>query len=602
MAGFAQVGVPGFAKAAAIPTRWRVTDLYPDDRTWQAERTDLLREFQNLSELKGNLTATSQALLSGLDAVGHLRRRLGKFTLYATLLADEDRRPAANQERLQIAASLSAEFAQATAWINPELLNAGAEAVRMLSDKVPAMARHNRFLSDLFRMAPHTLDAEGERILAAASAVLESPSGIRDILMATEIPFPIVSVSGTDQRINPQGFVRYRSSANRTERKNVCDQFFTALKSYEAGLGAALNAQIQSHVFIANARHFSSSLESALAPANIPTAVYRTLINEARRGLPVLARFFEVRRKLLRIPRLELFDLYTPIVELDREYTVDTARLIAINAFEPLGKDYVNLFAESSLKPWVDVYPRPGKRAGNYVDDGAYDVHPYMMLNYTNDYAGMASYVHEWGHMMHTLFAKQAQPYETASYSIFAGEIASTLNEQLLAEYLVRRAKSNVEKLFYLDRLCDLYVSKFYRQSMLAEFELAIHEASETGDAVSGSQMTDIYHGLLNAYYGQTVAIDPAYAVEWANVPHFFFNFYVYQYATCLSASAFFANNILNGAKGAVDSYLSMLRAGGSDAPLDVLKKGGIDMLSPHPYRALVDRFERVVSEIERWA
>ncbi|MEO5866596.1 MAG: M3 family oligoendopeptidase [Sphingomonas sp.] len=601
LGGAALALAPTIAQAqGALPTTWDLTELFPSDAAWEAEHAALEAAFKGLTTYRGRLIVSSAALKEGLQAVSDLNRRVNRFALYANLKADEDRRVAANQEKRQAAAAVVSDLGEAVAWVNPELLAAGEAKILGYIDSDPQMAKFRYHTKDLFRQAPHQLSAEGEALLAGAGPLLDGPAQIRGILVASDLPYAeMITVDGK-VRIDPQGYSKVRGSSVRSERQKASELYFGVLKAFEPTLGSVMASQVQAHVFNAKVRKYPSSLDAALAVAAVPTGVYRTLLAEAHNGLPALHRYLELRRRMLGLPDIRYHDLYAPMTKLDHRIPLEESRRQAIEAFRPLGADYVKLFSESSAKPWVDVYPRKGKRAGNYTDDGAYDVHLYMMLNYTEDFVGMGHYIHEWGHAMHSLLAQKAQPYETASYSDFIGEIASTMNEQLLAAHMLKTASTKGEKLFFLDRLCDFFVSKFYRQTLLAEFELAMHETAESGQSLSGEQLTEIYLALLKKYYGPGVIINPAYAIEWADIQHFYFNFYVYQYAACVSASALFAERVLAGGAADRATYLDMLKAGGSADPIDVIKRGGVDLTSAAPYRALVAKFNHTLDEMER--
>jgi oligoendopeptidase F len=338
---------------------------------------------------------------------------------------------------------------------------------------------------------------------------------------------------------------------------------------------------------------------AALSPANVPVEVYRTLIAEANRGLPTLYRYFDLRRRMLGLPDMAYYDIYPPVTKLEVKFDLAATRRLVLEAVKPLGPDYQATLARATAARWMHAYPQKGKRSGAYMDPGAYDVHPYLLLNHNDDYEALTTFAHEWGHAMHSVLAARAQPFETANYTIFTAEIASTCNEQLLAAYMENNARTKEEKLFYLDRICELLRGAFYRQTMFAEFELSIHEAAERGEALSGEKFSAIYLDLLKRYHGPGVIIDPAYAIEWAYIPHFYYDFYVYQYATCVSASAYFSDKVLTGGAAERENYLGVLRAGGADYPVEVLKKAGLDMTTPAPYRAVVAKLGRTVDQME---
>lgn len=597
----AALASPAFAQAS-LPTVWDLTELYPTDAAWDAEKAAVEQALKGLAAYRGKLGESGATLKSALQTVSDLRKRVWRLDAYAGMKADQDQQVAVNEERRQLATAVGAAFDDATAWMNPELLADGREKILGYVDADPSMAKFRFGLESLFRLAPHTLSPEGESILALASNPLAGAEQTRGVLVATEIPYPeLVTAKGT-VRLDPQGYSVARASPVRAERKAAMDQFFGTFAKYQATLGSSLSTEVQGNIFRAKSRKYASAVEASLAPNNIPVSVYRTLVAEAHAGLPVLHRYLALRAKLLGVSDMQYFDIYPPVTKLDKAFTIEDSRRIAIDALKPLGPDYIRLFTESTAKPWVHVYPQKGKRGGAYVNGGAYDVHPYMLLNHSNDYEGLSTYAHEWGHAMHTLLAAKAQPFELYDYATFTAEIASTVNEQLLVDYMIKGAKTKEDKLFYLDRLCELFRATFFRQTMFAEFELAIHETAEKGEALSGEKMTAIYLELLKLYHGPKLAIDPAYAVEWAFVPHFYMNFYVYQYATCVAASVFFADKVTKGGVAGRESYLDVLRAGGSAYPVDVIRKGGLDMTTPAPYRALVAKFAATLDQMERLA
>ena len=449
------------------------------------------------------------------------------------------------------------------------------------------------------RVAPHTLSEESESVIAAAGDMLNGPQAIRTQLVFSDLPRTQVVLSNGPVKVDDQAFTSLRNAPNRQDRKAVFDAFFGGYKVFESTLGASLASQVQGDIFTARSRKFDNSLQSSLSVANIPEGVYRTLIAETTAGLPALHRYFDVRRKLLGLQDLHYYDLYSPITEIDRTFTLDDARQLTLAAVGPLGADYVETLGRATAARWMDPYPRKGKLSGAYTNPGAYDVHPYLLLNHTGSYESVSTFAHEWGHAMHSLLAKQAQPYETSRYTLFTAEIASTNNEQLLARFMYENAKSKKEKLFYLDALLELLRGTFFRQVMFAEFELQIHETAERGEGLSGEKLSAMYLALLRKYHGDAVVIDPAYAMEWAYIPHFYRNFYVYQYATSLAASAYFSDRVMAGGESERKTYLGVLRAGGSDFPVEILKRAGLDMTSPTPYRALIAKFTHTLDLVE---
>lgn len=598
----AAAAAPGLALAAepALPAVWDLTELYPTDAAWEAERQAVEADLPKIAAFKGRLGESAATLRQASEAISALTKRVLRLFVYATLKGDEDLRIAANQERRLMAQQLLSKATEAASWVSPEVLEVGATKIRGFVASDPALAKFRFNFENTLRQAPHTLDDAGEALLASTGPALAGPQQIRNQLVLSDIPWPEVQVDGKTVRLDSQGYTAARATRDRTERKTVFDAFFGAFKVYESSLGATLATKVQGDIFTARARKYPSSLAAAVDGPNIPEAVYRTLIAEANRGLPILHRYFEVRRRLLGLPDMAYWDIYPPVTKLEARFDLPTTRKISLEAMRPLGPEYGEAFARATAAGWVHVYPQKGKAAGAYVFGAAYDVHPYMLLNHDGDYEGLSTYAHEWGHAMHTLLAQKAQPFELSNYPTFTAEVASTVNEQLLVAHMLKGAKDKDERLFYLDRVCETMRSTFYRQTMFAEFELAIHETAEKGQALSGRRLSGIYLDLLKRYHGPKVTIEPAYGLEWALPAHFFRDFYVYQYATSVTAASAFAERILTGKAAERDAYLGVLRAGGSDYPVDLLKKAGVDMTSPEPYRTMLGKFSRTLDEMEK--
>jgi oligoendopeptidase F len=595
--------MPALAQSAAAGdgTTWDLTEIYPDDAAWDRARRTTADALQSLAAYRGRLGESAGTLAEALALQSDLYRTIARVYVHASLKADEDVRVAACQERKAQAVDLFTAFGEATAWIAPELLSVGAPTIDgFIAASAVLKSRFDHYLANLLRQAPHTLSPEGEALLASAAGPLAAPGDISGQLRASDIPWPTITLStGQQVRLDSQGYTLHRAAPERADRKAVFDAFWRAHGDFGSSFGATYAAQVKGDIFQARARRYPTALAAAIAGANIPESVYRTLVAEANAGLPQLHRYFEFRRRMLGLPDLHYYDIYPPIVRLERTFTLAEMRALTLAAVRPLGRDYAERFASASAARWMDPWPRPGKRPGAYMQPGAYDVHPYLLLNLSNRYDGLTTYAHEWGHALHSLLANSAQPFEKADYPIFTAEIASTLNELLLGAHLLEGARTKAEKLFYLGQRLETIRGTFFRQTMLAEFELAAHDRAEAGEGLSGEKFSEIFLDLLRRYHGPAVGMAPAYGHEWAYIPHFYNSFYVYQYATCLTAANGFARAILAGGARERDTYLGVLRAGGSDYPVDILKRAGLDMTRAAPYRALVDTFRETLDEAE---
>ena len=600
-AGSSVRAVAAAAMAGSEPAAWDLSELYPSDAAWEAERMELLKAIPQLAAKRGTLGHSAAAMRTAFEAQSEINKRTSRLYTYASLRADEDLRVAPNQERKQQAQDVFTALGEATAWTNPEIVAIGAKRVNAFIAADPQLKKRFAFaLRDVLRRAPHTLSPKEEELLASAGTPLAGPGDIRDQLASSDIPRPTVKLSnGKEYRLDDQVYTLTRGTPVREDRKLVFDKFWESYKAFENSLGASLAAQIKGNLFRAKARHYDSALQASLDGGKLPEAVYRSLIAETNRGLPVLHRYFELRRRMMELPDLGYWDLYPPLVKSDRSYSLAEMRLLTIDAVAPLGPDYVREFSDVTKKRWMDPLPRTGKASGAYMNPGAYDVHPYLLLNLSDKYDGLTTYAHEWGHAMHSLMANAAHPFELSKYPTFTAEVASTTHELLLANMMVERAKSKEEKLFYLGQIMENYRGTFFRQTMLAEFQLAINDLATKGEGLSGQKMSAIYFDLLKRYHGPKVQIEPVYGAEWAYVQHFYFGFYVWQYATSITAANFFAQSVMLGAAADRDRYLAVLKAGGSDYGYNLLKTGGLDMATPAPYRLIVDSFSKVLDQAD---
>jgi oligoendopeptidase F len=586
---------------------WDLSDLYPKPEVWTENSRTIRAEAEALSRYEGTLGKSAGAMLAGLDAISRVQKDLARLYVYSSLKADEDLSDAPSQERRQQAGSLLTLLGEKTAWVAPEILSIGPERVQAFQNEEPALVeRFNVFLDNTLRAAPHTLGLEGEGVMASAGDVLRQPNNIYDQLADSELPYPNVTLSdGSKTRLDQTGYTRCRQLPNREDRKLVFDAFWGTWKAYEGTYGAILTASTMGHVFNAKARNFSGALSAALFPDAMPESVYRTLVAEANAGLPTLHRYFRLRKRLLGIEgELEYFDIYPSMFRLKKmpRFSIADSERITLEALVPYGEEYLDHLRHGFSQDWTNALPRERKASGAYMSGWAYDVHPYLLLNHNDDYNSLSTFAHEWGHAVHTLLTNQNQPFEKADYSTFIAESASIGSEMLLNDYMVRNARNIQEKLFYLGEGLEAIRGTFFRQTMLAEFELAIHEEVEAGRALSGARLTELYCGLLERYHGHdqgVMTINPAYCIEWAFIPHFYYNFYVYQYATSMAGAALFTDAIVSEGAPATQRFLDMLRAGGSDYPYEIYSRAGIDMATPEPYRALIARMNRIMDDIE---
>ena len=586
---------------------WDLSDLYASPQAWTAEHDRVKAATDTLGKFKGTLGKSAKDMLTALDAISAIQRADNRLAAYAGLKGDEDVRIAVNQERLQLSASLATQLGEKTSWVTPEILALGADKVHKFEKEEPELARRFDFyLDNVLRNAPHTLSPESEGVLASANDVLSQPNAIFSVLANGELPFPTVTLAdGSKVTINQGSYSKYRQLANRADRKKVFDAFWGMWAKYEGTFGASLTTQVMGEEFIAKSRHFPNALSAAVFADNMPEAVYRQLVAQANAGLPTMYRYLKLRKKLLGITdNLAYYDIYPTMFKMKEplRFTVADSERIGLEVTAAYGPEYVGKLKQGFAGRWMDVLPRTGKAGGAYMQGGAYDVHPYLHLNHNDDYEALSTFVHEWGHGVHTMLTHDAQPFEKSNYSTFTAETASITNEMLLNDYMVAHAKSDAEKLYYLGEALELMRATFFRQTMFAEFQLAIHEEVEQGRALSGKRMSELYCGLLKKYHGDAqgvMTIDPSYCDEWEFIPHFYYGFYVWQYATSMAGAAAFADALEHEGQPARDRFIALLKAGGSDYPYEIYKKAGLDMASPDPYKALLARMERTMDQID---
>jgi oligoendopeptidase F len=453
------------------------------------------------------------------------------------------------------------------------------------------------------RAAPHTLDANGESIVAQFGLATDAASSVYDILSNADMPWPTVKLSdGTEVKLDQAAYTKYRAVGNREDRRKVFDSFWGQWKNFERTFGVTFYEMLKKDAVYTKVRHYADSKTRALDGDKLPPEVYDMLIAQTRANLPTLHRYFKIRAKMLGVNDLHYYDMYPPLVKSDLQYPVEQGKDLMLAAVQPLGPDYVATMTEALKHRWMDVYPRPRKRSGAYMNGAIYDVHPYLLLNYNDDYESVSTLAHEWGHAMHSYLANHTQAYINADYPTFTAEIASTTNEELLLEHMLKIAKTDDERLLYLGSALEGLRTTFFRQAMFADFEREVHNRVDKGESLTGEDITRIYGDILRLYHGDkegVVKIDDVDAMEWAYIPHFYNQFYVFQYATSISAGSMFASEILKGTPGARERYLNVLRSGGSAYPYELVKAAGVDLATPAPYQAIVARMNKIMDDIE---
>ncbi len=590
------------ATADNPPAVWELTALYADDAAWEAARQTALAQLPQLKALQGTLGAGPASLLSAMQAISNEQRALTRLEAYARLKSDADTQVTANQALRQQAASARARFSQAVAFQSSEIAALGQGKIDSYLAAEPKLAPFSYALHTALRQAAHTLSADQEALLAGAADPLSQPAQIYQLLFNADMPWPTITVRGEKVALDQSTYVKLRGDHDPEVRDLVFKSSWPVYQSFQRSIGAIYVAHLHGVVFDARAHKFDSALQAKLSKYNTPEAVYRTLVAEANAGLPTLQRYLKLRGRLLGIQEQTYSAIYAELAEAPRSYTLAEAEALTLKGVAPLGDDYVKTLRQHFLEGWMDAVPRKGKRSGAYTNETAYDVHPFVLLSFNNNYVSVTMVAHEWGHAMHSVMANAAQPYPTAEHGIFVAEIPSTTNEMLLADYVAKNAKTKDEKIYALELQLEGMRTVFYHQALLAEFELKAHEAVEKDRPLTGEDLSKLYLDLLRRYYGDAqgvMKIEDPYGTQWEYFPQFYTDYYVYQYATSISAAAFFAEGIEKGDTDLRTRYLDMLRAGGSNDPYLVVKKAGLDMATPAPYRALVARMARLTDELD---
>ena len=584
--------------------KWNLTDLYPSDAAWRAAKDKLAADAQKLRQYHGQLGKSAATLADALDLQASLAKELGRLYTYASLLADQDTRDSAHeamrQEMNQLAAAVSAE----SSFIEPELLKIGQATITALVGSEPRLKVYSFYLSDVFRRAAHTLSDAEEKLLADAGPLAGNPSSLYNILSNADFPFPTVTLStGKNVKLDQAAFGELRALPNRADRQKVMSAFFTALGSFSRTFGTSLSGEVLKVQFFAKARKYPSDLAAQLDGPNIPTSVYTRLVDGVNKNLPTFHRYLKLRKRMMELDQLHYYDLYAPLVaSVDLKYTPGEAQKLVLAAVAPLGDDYQATVGRAFDSRWIDLFPNEGKASGAYSDGGAYDVHPYMLLNYNGQYADVSTLAHELGHTMQSYLSNKTQPFPLANYPIFVAEVASTFNEALLIDYMLGQIKNDDTRLSLLGNYLENIKGTVFRQTQFAEFEWRMHERAEKGEPVTGDGLAKLYLDITKKYYGHdqgVTVVDDYVAHEWSYIPHFYRDFYVFQYATSFTASSALAEKVKAGDPDAKKRYLAFLSAGGSKYPVDLLKDAGVDMTTDEPLDLTIRKMNRIMDEME---
>ncbi len=585
--------------------KWNLNDLYPDLNAWSSAKKDDSLKIEDIVKYKSTIGNSAENLYAALNNYFSALKEFYRVADYAERLSDEDLRISKNQSLTQEISNLGTEFSEKTAFLSPEILKISPEKIASFMKEEKGLSVYKMFIDNIQRLRKHTLSESEEKILASFGSVAQTPSDVYNIFNNAEFPFSELKLSdGNEVKLTSSAFTKYRSVPDRMDREEIFKAFFGEYGKFQNTLGANLGGKVKADYVFAKDRNYNSALEASLDANNIPVSVYQNLIDQIHNNLPTLHRFLTLKKRMLGVDTLHYYDLYTPIVKkVDMHFTIDQGEKVILDALKPLGTDYINTVKKAMNDRWIDFMPTEGKRSGAYSSGAAYDVHPYILTNWNDDYESVSTLAHELGHTMHSYFSNKNQPFATSDYPIFVAEIASTCNENLLNHYMVQHAPNDQEKLYLLGSYLELLRTTIFRQTQFAEFELDIHNMAEKGIPLTGESISSVYYNIVKKYYGNDqgyCVVDPYIAYEWEYIPHFInYTYYVYQYSTSLIYSTAFAEKILSEGQPAVDKYYNILKGGGSDYPIELIKKAGIDPLSSEPFKLTMKRMNDVMDQIE---
>lgn len=580
--------------------KWNLKAIYPDENAWEEDFKAVKNLADQLVTLQGTMGQSADALLKVLQLSDELGRKIEKLYVYARMRRDEDNAVNLYQALFDRAESLGVEVSSAAAFIVPEILTIPEEKLSAFIKENRALGTYQHFLDEILRQKAHILSAQEERLLAMAADLSMAAQNIFTMLNNADIKFPVIrDEEGREVELTKGRYGSFMESSNRQVRHDAFKALYGSYRKLVNTLGASLSSSVKKDIFYARARNYPSALEASLDEDNVPLEVYNRLIEAVHAHMEPMHRYMRIRQDLLGVDELHMYDIYTPLVQ---EYKVkvpyEEAQQKILEALKPLGSEYAQLLQKGFQGGWVDVYENEGKTSGAY-SWGTYDTNPYVLMNYDEKLDDMFTLAHEMGHSLHSYYSNHHQPYVNAQYSIFVAEVASTVNESLLIDYLLENSQDEKEKIYLLNHYLEQFRGTVYRQTMFAEFEKIVHEKAEQGEALTPEMFNKIYRDLNKIYYGPDVYLDEEIDLEWARIPHFYSAFYVYKYATGFSAATAIKEAILQEGQPAVDRYLEFLKSGGADYPINLLKKAGVDLTTSEPVENALQYFAKLLEELE---
>ena len=580
---------------------WRTEDLFATDEIWEQHYNELDKKAGKIEELQNTCTKDAASLLECLKLYNDICEELDRIYVYAYMKFHEDSTNSKYQQLSGKADTLAVKIMSASSFIVPKISSLPADTIKTYMNECNGLKIYEHFLDSILRQKEHTLSEAEEKILAATDEISSAPQTIFTMINEADMEFPLIKDSeGNEHSLSHGTYVSYLENSDRTLRKNAFDALYETYLKQKNTIAATYNASVKKDIFYSNIRKYSSALESALEDDNIPIPVYDQLINAVHESLPLMYRYVELRKKLLGVDELHMYDLYAPLVQdIDWKIPFEEAKATVKKALSVMGKEYTDALQLGFDGGWIDVYENKGKRSGAY-SWGAFGGHPYVLLNHNDTVNSMFTVAHEMGHALHSYFTWKKQPFVYSGHKIFVAEVASTCNEALLMEYLLKTETDSKKQLYLINYFMEQFRGTLFRQTMFAEFEKKAHEMSANGVPLTCENLSAMYHDLNKLYFGDSIVVDDYIDIEWARIPHFYNAYYVYQYATGYSAAIALSRGILNEGQPAVDRYLDFLSKGSSEYSIDLLKGAGVDMTSEKPVLDAMKVFSELLDKMEK--
>lgn len=578
---------------------WAIEDLFETQEAWEHALSQLQGKLERLAAFDGHLSDGAETLLAYLQSMEQTNVEAKRVAYYAMCSADIDTRDPAGQSMTGRLMTVLVSLDAASSFETPQIMSIEDETLERYYIEQPALERYRRYLTDIRRRKAHVLSEAEEKLLAAAGEMAQSPSSVFNPFINADLKFPdAVDENGQKRPLTQSSFITYQESSNRVLRKSSFENLYKTLEGFKNTAASIMNAQHKQLKFFADARKYGSVLEASLDTNDVPTSVYLNLIDTVHKHLDKMHRYVRLRKKLLGVDELHFYDVYAKLVsDVDKQISYQEAKQNVYDALEPLGPDYRQILKRGFDERWIDVYESEGKRAGAY--SAGVDVHPFVLLNYTGTLDSQFVLAHEMGHALHSYYSNKYQPPVDSDYAIFVAEVASTCNEALLMEHLLSKTQDKKERAYLINHFLEQFKGTLYRQTMFAEFELELGQRVARGETLTAELLNDSYRRLNKEYFGPDMVIDDLIAVEWSRIPHFYFDHYVFQYATGYSAAIALSQRILSGEEKAVSDYLAFLSGGRSKSPIQLLKDAGVDMTSPEPVEKALVLFDRLLDEME---